>query len=55
MRNPDEAQAEGYARQIRELDYEIEKAQERLVYLRRTKGTVIERYVEVRSRIGETR
>ena len=55
MRNPDQAQADGYARQIAELDYEIEKAQERLAYLRRTKGTVIERLLEVRGRIVETR
>ena len=55
MRNPDEAQFEGYGRQVRELDYEIEKCQERLAYLRRTKGTVMERLAEVRSRIGETR
>ena len=55
MRNADEMQADGYARQVAELDFEIEKAQERLAYLRRTKGTVIERLLEVRSRIVETR
>ena len=54
MRNPDEAQAEGYSRQIAQLDYEIEKAQERLAYLRRTRDTVTERLLEVRTRI-ETR
>ena len=51
----DEAQADGYARQIADLDYQIEKAQERIAYLRRTKGEVIERLLEVRSRIVETR
>ena len=39
MRNADEVQADRYGRQIAELDYEIKKAQERLAYLRRTKGT----------------
>ena len=55
MRNADEVQADRYGRQIAELDYEIKKAQERLAYLRRTKGTIIERLLDVRTRITETR
>lgn len=55
MRNPDEMQAHGYSDQIRSIEREIERCEKHLEYLRRTKGTLIERLLEVRSRIVETR
>ena len=48
MRNPDEAFLWGLERQVRELDYEIEKAHERLIYLKRTRRSVLNRIAEAK-------
>lgn len=45
MRDPDEAFRYGLQRQVAELDAEIAKCKERLVYLRRAKGEVLEKLV----------
>lgn len=55
MRNPDLALVDGYSRQVAHLDVEITRLEAQLDYLRRTKGEVIERLLEARSKAGETR
>lgn len=43
MRDPDEAFRYGLRRQVAELDAEIAKCKQRLVYLRQAKGEVLEK------------
>ena len=45
--NSDEAERFGLEQQVRELDYEIEKASERVLYLKRTRRSVLNRLAEV--------
>ena len=43
----DEAERFGLEQRVRELDYEIEKASERVLYLKRTRRLVLNRIAEV--------
>ena len=45
MRDPDEAYRYGLRQRIAELDAEIAKCKQRLVYLRQAKGETMERLV----------
>ena len=44
---PDEGMRYGLERQVREVDYEIEKACDRLLYLKRLRQSVKDRLAEV--------
>lgn len=45
MRDPDEAYRDGLRLRIVELDEEIAKCRQRIVYLRQAKGEVLERLI----------